>query len=54
MDAERSQCDAQLWSGASQVIADDGMLAIRIDAVPSHEGETPSEGLTKSSCEIET
>jgi len=30
MEAERSQCDALLWSGASQVIADDGMLAIRI------------------------
>ncbi len=30
VDAERSQRDAQPWSGASQVIADDGMLAIRI------------------------
>jgi len=30
VDAECSQCDAQPWSGASQVIADDGMLAIRI------------------------
>jgi len=25
-----------------------------VDALPSHEGETPSEGLTKSSCGIET
>ncbi len=24
------------------------------DALPSHGGETPSEGLTKSSCGIET
>ncbi len=30
VDAERSQRDAQPWSGASQVIADEGMLAIRI------------------------
>ncbi len=30
VDAERSQRDAQPWSGASQVIADDGVLAIRI------------------------
>ncbi len=25
-----------------------------IDALPSHGGETPREGLTKSSCGIET
>jgi hypothetical protein len=25
-----------------------------VDALPSHGGETPSEGLTKSSCGIET
>jgi hypothetical protein len=30
IDAERSQRDAQPWSGVSQVIVDDGMLAIRI------------------------
>jgi hypothetical protein len=32
VDAERSQRDAQPWSGASQVIADEGTLAIRIPA----------------------
>ncbi len=30
IDVERTQHDAQLWSGTSQVIADDGMLAICI------------------------
>ncbi len=27
---------------------------MNLDALPSHGGETPSEGLTKSSCGIET
>jgi len=38
VDAECSQRDAQPWSGASQVIADDEMLAIRI---PGHEKKNP-------------
>jgi hypothetical protein len=33
---------------------DETLEAIIDDALPSHGGETPSEGVTKSSCGIET
>ncbi len=48
IDAERSQHDAHLWSGTSQVIANDGMLAICIpDREKKPRGNTRLATATK-------
>ncbi len=40
--------------GVKHYITNSQMNNIKSDALPSHGGETPNEGLTKSSCGIET